>query len=313
MSLTTLGAGGGGGRWFVGAAAAIDFANNWTLSGGTPTSLLTCTRATTTSYAPTSTGAYTSFGANVPRITDLGLLTEEARTNLFLNSQAPATQSVTVVNASVYTVSVIGTGSITLSGAGTGTVSQGSPVTFTASTTSLTCTTAGITGSFVNVNVELGAFATSPIVTAGASASRAQDVVTLTTVPVSGTTWSAFSEATLSDFSATRYLLAESGTNRVLYAGANTSVSAFNGANITGAAAGSGGWSTGGKAAVSADGTGRSIAMNNGTVGGDANTQTFPTTLAIGGATGATGVITTRRIALWSVRLPNAQLQALTA
>jgi hypothetical protein len=161
------------------AGASLDL--NFVASSGYPAApslLLTTTRSSSGDYADNSAGVWSSFAANIPRITDKGLLVEEARTNLFLQSGTPATQSITVVSSSVYTVSVVGTGSVTLSGAGTGVASQGTPVTFTAGSTSLTVTTAGITGAFVNVNVELGAFATSPIRTTSAAATRAADGVT---------------------------------------------------------------------------------------------------------------------------------------
>lgn len=63
--------------------------------------------------------------------------------NLYRSSNAPATQTRTVVVGQNYTVSVVGSGSIALTNAGTGTVTEGSPVTFTASTTSLVSTVTG--------------------------------------------------------------------------------------------------------------------------------------------------------------------------
>src|SRR5215467_10750232 len=48
---------------------------------GAPTSFLTTVRAAPPAYAVDSSGNWTSFGANVPRITNLGLLVEESRTN----------------------------------------------------------------------------------------------------------------------------------------------------------------------------------------------------------------------------------------
>lgn len=63
--------------------------------------------------------------------------------NLFLNSAAPATQSIAVLVGATYTVSLTGSGSITLSNAGSGVVTAGSPVTFTAGTVTLTCTVSG--------------------------------------------------------------------------------------------------------------------------------------------------------------------------
>lgn len=59
--------------------------------------------------------------------------------NLYLNSAAPANQSVTVQSGASYTMTVTGTVSITLSGATTGTITSAAPVVFTAATTTLTC------------------------------------------------------------------------------------------------------------------------------------------------------------------------------
>lgn len=53
---------------------------------GRTLSQLTVTRAST-AYAETAAGVLTSFGSNVPRITDKGLLIEQASTNLMLRSQ----------------------------------------------------------------------------------------------------------------------------------------------------------------------------------------------------------------------------------
>jgi hypothetical protein len=152
---------------------------------------LACTRASV-GYASDLSGNWTSFSSNVARITNQGLLVEEARTNLFLNSQAPVTQTVTVVSSSVYTVSVYGTASVVLSDATTQTVTSAAAYTFTAGSTSLVCTVSGAGGTFQNVQVELGSFATSPIVTTGASATRAADVVTVTSPPTLGSAFSLF-------------------------------------------------------------------------------------------------------------------------
>lgn len=110
-----------------------------------------------------------------------GILVEPQATNLFLNNTTGATQTITVSNATVYTVSFFGTGSITFSGAnsstlnGTGATNRVS-TTFTTSSTSLTCT---VSGSITNVQVETGSVATSPIITYAASATRAADSINL--------------------------------------------------------------------------------------------------------------------------------------
>ena len=79
------------------ADLAFDFTQNlaWTRSTGalsTASSLLTCTRAIsgtghTYDYAVNSLGVYSGFLANVPRMTDLGLLVEESRVNIVLNNR----------------------------------------------------------------------------------------------------------------------------------------------------------------------------------------------------------------------------------
>ena len=102
--LGNLGLVGGGGvpSWVpiadgIPADLAFDFTQNlaWTKSTGalsTASSLLTCSRAIsgtghTYDYAGNSLGVYSGFLANVPRITDLGLLVEESRVNVVLNNR----------------------------------------------------------------------------------------------------------------------------------------------------------------------------------------------------------------------------------
>ena len=77
---------------YPGASVALDFtAGRYRLGSqkGNAPSLLTgwtFTRAST-GYAETAAGLLTSFASGSPRITDKGLLVEEARTNLLLRSQ----------------------------------------------------------------------------------------------------------------------------------------------------------------------------------------------------------------------------------
>lgn len=140
----------------------------------------------TTAWQINEAGSWESVAANVPRRDFLNggcgeLLVEPQRTNLFLNSATGATQSITVANATTYSVSFSGTGSITFSGGASGTLNGTGAnatdrvsTTFTTSTTSVTCT---ISGTVEYVNFELGSYATSWVETSGAAATRNADVI----------------------------------------------------------------------------------------------------------------------------------------
>jgi hypothetical protein len=112
-----------------------------------------------------------------------GLLIEEARTNLLLNSATLGTQSVTVT-AVATTLSFYGTGTVTLSGTfagslvGTGAFPARASLTFTPTAGTLTCT---VTGTVTNAQVEAGAFPTSYIPTTAASVTRAADNASMPT------------------------------------------------------------------------------------------------------------------------------------
>lgn len=114
-----------------------------------------------------------------------GVLTEDARSNYFLNSSAPVTQTVSLpASANSIIVSCVGTGVVTVEGTNLNevatTVSQDNPQKLTvkaaaAHTISVTCT-----GQLSHVQVEIaGGFpsATSPITTTSASVVRSKDSV----------------------------------------------------------------------------------------------------------------------------------------
>jgi hypothetical protein len=130
-------------------------------------------------WAKDSLGNDIQFGSGVPRITDLGLLIEESRTNFLLNSTAPVTQTTGSLGTGTYTLWVVGSGSAAIT-AGTGTAT-GLGTATAASPVTITVTVAGTftvtnTGSVTFFQLENGAFATSRIVTTGSTATRAADV-----------------------------------------------------------------------------------------------------------------------------------------
>jgi len=177
-----------------------DFTTNRALFAGADVGAVTATpgwsftRATVGS-AEDLAGNIVQFSSGQIRRTDRGLLIEGARTNLFLNSATGSTQSITVT-AAAHTLSFRGTGTITLTGTSTAGPLVGSgantrvTLTFTPTAGSLTLT---VTGSCTNVQLELGAFASSWIPTAGTSVTRNVDLAAVSspgvTYPLSLFVW----------------------------------------------------------------------------------------------------------------------------
>lgn len=98
--------GGGGGLPFGDASFGADFALGQYQLGGARYATAptlpgwTFTRAST-GYAETAAGALVAFASGAPRITDKGLLVEEARTNLLLQSQTFDNASWTSTGATI--------------------------------------------------------------------------------------------------------------------------------------------------------------------------------------------------------------------
>lgn len=179
----------------------MGFPRNMPFSGGPSLNLqfagsttldprITFTRASTGTYTD-SAGVLQSAAINAPRfdynpttLQPLGLLIEEQRTNLLLNSATLSTQSV-IVTAVAHTLSFYGTGTVTITGTGSGTlVGSGafptrSTLTFTPTAGTVTLT---VTGSVTQAQLEAGAFATSYIPTTTAAATRAVDVAVISTL-----------------------------------------------------------------------------------------------------------------------------------
>jgi len=188
--------------------------------------LITFSRASTATYIG-SDGLLKTASTNEPRFDhspltgeSLGLLVEEQRTNLLLNSATLTTQSVTVT-AVAHTLSFYGSGTVTLSGTSTAGPAVGSgafptrtTLTFTPTAGSLTLT---VSGSVTNAQLEQGAFATSPIATTTAAATRAADVASITSTAFSS--WyrqdegTVFARVVLNGIASQNYLMAlSSGT-----------------------------------------------------------------------------------------------------
>ena len=116
-----------------------------------------------------------------------GVLTEDTRSNYFLNSATPATQTISMpATTNAIVVSCIGTGSVTVTGANLNesgaVVTQGSPKAFTVISAATHSITVTVTGSLTHVQVEIaGGFtsATSPITTTTATVTRGKDNVAL--------------------------------------------------------------------------------------------------------------------------------------
>lgn len=246
---------GGGPGFLPGASVALNFTSGqYRFGPGSAASSsfaglpgLTVTRGSpATTYAETVAGVLVPFSANQARITNKGLLIEEARTNLFLNSFAPVTQNVTIT-ATSYTITVWGTGSVTVA-AGTATISNGGAAS-AGSPRTIGCTVGGtisitVTGSPTAVQVEAGTFGTSPIPTVGSSVARVADVVTFSglSLPAAGTWLAEFLRPTANVAAFARVIDSGLGVAPILLDGL-TKVDAYNGAralasNVFAAAAG---------------------------------------------------------------------------
>jgi hypothetical protein len=161
----------------------LDFASTKKLD-----SRVTFTRSSTATVI-NELGVLQVVASGVPRFDhdpvtgeSLGLLMEESRTNLLLNSATLVTQNVTVT-AVAYSLSFYGAGTVTLSGTATGTVTGSgayplrSTLTFTPTAGTLTLT---VSGSCTDAQLESGGGITSVIPTTSSQVTRAADLAVMT-------------------------------------------------------------------------------------------------------------------------------------
>ena len=316
----------------------LRFADNKSLGdavgGG---SLVTFTRASSGTFVG-SDGLIHTAATDVPRFDhnpttgeSLGLLLEEARTNLLLNSATLSTQSVTVA-AAANTLSFYGTGTVTLTGVstagplvGTGANNRVS-LTFTPTVGVLVLT---VSGSVTNAQLEAGAFPSSYIPTTSATVTRAADVASITGSNFSfynQTEGTVFSDC-VSTFSSTQVLVniaataANTATSAISLASNLTSsqkrVRVRDAASADQASLGLGGSSSGSRTRIAAAIKANDFAASlDGGAALTDTTGTVPTVvlMEIGSApSGVTlGTQLHRRITYWPVRLPNTSLQAIT-
>jgi hypothetical protein len=175
-------------------------------------------------------GVIAAINADLPRFdynpTTLicnGLLIEESRTNLLLNSLLNGTNLSTqlvTTTAVAHTLSFYGTGTIVLTGTssatvvGTGAYPARQTLTFTPTVGALTLT---VTGTVQYAQLEIGSFATSFIPTAASQVTRTADVATMT-----GTNFSSWFNASEGAFALQASSTNTSTTNAVLLSCHNT-------------------------------------------------------------------------------------------
>jgi hypothetical protein len=329
---TALSSGRIGGR----PALVLNFVDTTTLD-----SRITFTRSTTATFVG-SDGLIQTAAINAPRfdydpvtLAPKGLLIEELRRNIFLNSlingTSLSTQTVTVT-AVAHTISFYGTGTITLSGAavaivtGTGVYPNRQTLTFTPTAGSLICT---VLGSVQYAQLEIGAFASSFIPTAGSAISRAADVASMTSTNFSS--WYNQSEGSfVSTFSF--FASADTVNTKVFAASSDGTTSNRVSSNVNAASVPFGTVTAGGTAQANMN-TGTTLTnntvakvalayklndfaavLNGGTVATDTS-GTVPTVNQLGiGTLAAFSAINghMRQIAYYNTRLPNTTLQVLT-
>lgn len=141
------------------------------------TELFDYSRSSIATYIDPLTSARTTVGEDTPRFVSEGLIMERAATNLLLNSTAPVTQSVSVLNGYAYTLASYGDGAgyAFVSSGGSGSAPIGNPITFNASGGTVEISVSGTIDAY---QLELGSEASNLIVTEGTTETRDADQFT---------------------------------------------------------------------------------------------------------------------------------------
>lgn len=249
----------------------------------------------------------------------LGYFCEGAATNYFLNSGAPATQTISL-GVGTYTTSLLGTGSIT-SSAGTATATGYGAATSSTPNT-IVVTVAGtvvftVAGTVTNPQVENNAYQTSYIATAGTAVTRNADILT---VQVAGninlSVGSMYGEMSVVSLGNSFGALAAGVTVNIQFnrLQSSTIFNSYDGANNPTFNTGPFSKNTRYKTAISWGG-----ANMYGTIGGAAvvsgpfkGSFTSDTSIAIGGTGTSSFGGYIRNVRIWQVQFPNATLQAIT-
>lgn len=317
--------GGGLPSWVKpGAAVDMDFADGLYF-GGTPASLLSITRASAKSnLLPSSASGFplTIFGNNVLAITPgLGLLVEESRTNQLLNSTVPATQTTASLGTGTYTLWVNGAGSALASGGtatitGAGSATNGAPNTFTITVAGTVVVT--VTGALNFFQLEAGSTGTSGIVTAGATATRAADnisIVGAAQAVLSGVNGSLISYiSNLANGNAANSVIVDDPSRATPALAFNTLVT-FNGAQqLNGASTVN--WTQLNKVGFTWAATpARQLVLNGGTVSSDAFAKAASSTYVLGSVNFGGGFLNgyMARLSLFAAALSSTTIKAFTS
>lgn len=268
--------------------------------------------------APTAQAYYgPRFDYDPVTLAPKGLLIEEQRSNLLLNSATLSTQVVTVA-ATAHTLSFYGNGTIVLSGASTGTVvgtgayPTRTTFTFTPTVGVLTVT---VTGSVTMAQLEAGAFATSYIPTVASQVTRAADNASM--IGNNFARWftqgvgTVFADSLQANNGANTLALNSAGTNIIRLGGgkmdvfvAGTSVAQITGTATTGSIKQAGAYQVNDFA----------ISANGGVVSTDTSGGVpFVDSMVFQNAVGSYLNGTIKRIAYYNRRLSNTELQGVTS